>query len=116
MISIQRRRQRGFTLVELVITVLIVAILASIALPAYQDQVRKSRRAEVKGEILAMVQCMERFNTANSTYVGGPARCTAPVNTFYNVAYANVARTTFTINAVAQGGQANDPRQMRFQQ
>lgn len=102
------RYQRGFTLIEIVITVLVVAILAAIALPAYQDQVRKSRRAEAKSHMLQMTQCMERFNTSNSTYVGGPALCQAPPNNFYNLAYINVTRTTFGIDAVPQAGQAND--------
>lgn len=41
------RKNNGFTLIEIVITVAIVAILASIAIPAYQDQIRKARRADV---------------------------------------------------------------------
>ncbi|MCG6118750.1 MAG: hypothetical protein MEQ07_11260 [Aquimonas sp.] len=58
--------------------------------------------------MLQLTQCMERFNTSNSTYVGGPARCQAPPNNFYNLGYVNVARTTFGIDAVPQGGQVND--------
>ena len=44
-----KQTQQGFTLIELMVTVAIVGILASIAYPSYQDSVMKSRRADVKG-------------------------------------------------------------------
>jgi type IV pilus assembly protein PilE len=61
-------RRRGFTLIELMITVAIVAILASIAFPAYTSQVRKGKRAEGKAKILTAQQRLERYYTDNSTY------------------------------------------------
>ncbi|MGH9960023.1 MAG: type IV pilin protein, partial [Pyrinomonadaceae bacterium] len=59
---------RGFTLIELMITVAVVAILASIALPSYLEQVRKSKRAEGKSALLRAAQNMERYYTSNNTY------------------------------------------------
>lgn len=59
---------RGFTLIELMITVAVVAILASIALPSYLEQVRKSKRAEGKSALLRAAQNMERYYTNNNTY------------------------------------------------
>lgn len=101
-------QSRGFTLVELMVVVMIVAVLTSIAVPSYLEQVRKSRRAEAKTQMLEAVQCMERFQTTNSTYVGGPARCAAPANEYYVLAFADVARNTFTLSATAQGSQVDD--------
>jgi type IV pilus assembly protein PilE len=59
-------RQRGVTLIELMITIVIVGILASIAVPSYQNYVRQAARAEAKGILLETVQFLERnYTTAN---------------------------------------------------
>lgn len=61
--------RRGFTLVELLITVAIVSILAAIALPSFQEQVRRSQRTEGKAALLRAAQLLERNYTVNNTYV-----------------------------------------------
>jgi len=63
------RKQRGFTLVELMIVVAIVGILAMVAFPAYQGQVKKGNRAEGKSAVLKTAQALERYFTVNNTYV-----------------------------------------------
>lgn len=110
-------RYRGFTLIELMITVAIVAILASIAYPSYQEQVRKSRRADCAGELQLLANAMERSFTLNGTYPGAPP---APFNggcpidggtKVYDFAIAlGAANTTFTISAAPTAGspQAGD--------
>ena len=60
--------QAGFTLIELMITVTIVAILAAIAYPAYTEQMAKSRRAEGKAMLMEVMGAQERFYSLNSTY------------------------------------------------
>jgi type IV pilus assembly protein PilE len=66
----RRRRIRiehcgGFTLIELMIVVAIVAILASIAYPAYRESLAKGRRVQAAGELMAAHQWMDRFYTEN---------------------------------------------------
>jgi type IV pilus assembly protein PilE len=60
----------GFSLIELMIVVAIVAILAAIAYPAYQDQIRKTRRADCQGTMMEAAGAAERFFTENNTYTG----------------------------------------------
>jgi type IV pilus assembly protein PilE len=61
-------RQDGFTLVELMITVVVVSILASLSYGAYTEQLAKSRRAAARAMIMDVLQHEERFFTENNTY------------------------------------------------
>jgi len=64
----QRRRQRGVTLIELMIVVVVVGILASVAYPGYQEYVRRAKRAEAKALISDIAARMERYFFDNNTY------------------------------------------------
>ena len=97
--------QRGFTLIELMIVVAVVAILAALAYPAYNDQVRKSRRAQAKANLVEYAQSAERHFTVNNTYVGFSA---PSGNTPYYTVGTTVAAGTFTLTAIATGDQLND--------
>lgn len=59
---------RGFTLIEVMITVVIVAVLASIAFPNFMDAVRKSRRSEAFTALSNVQQTQERWRANNQTY------------------------------------------------
>ena len=61
-------RISGFTLIELMITVVIVAVLASIALPSYTGYVARARRADARTQLLQVAQFMQRFYAANDSF------------------------------------------------
>jgi type IV pilus assembly protein PilE len=69
-------KQRGFTLIEIMVVVMVMAVLASIALPSYQEQVRKGRRADALAAMNETAQALERFYTLNNTYTGYTLRAT----------------------------------------
>ncbi len=64
------RKTRGMTLIELMIVIAILGIMVALGYPSYQEQVRKSRRAEGMGELLELADRMERFYSDRGTYVG----------------------------------------------
>lgn len=65
-----RNRQGGFTLIELMIVVVVVAVLAGIALTSYQNAVVKSRRSAAAACLLEEAQYVERYYTTKLTYKG----------------------------------------------
>ena len=62
------RKWRGFTLVELLITMVIAGILATIAVPSYQNHVQKARRANAYSCLLDTAQRQENFFYQNNRY------------------------------------------------
>lgn len=108
------KRQSGFTLIELMIVVAIVAILAAIAVPAYNEQVRKSRRGAGKAVMMETVQALERFHTVNNTYAGfTPTSLASPSGStgtaqHYAITVSNLGVATYSISAVPQNAQAVD--------
>ena len=115
MFNVARSSARGFTLIELMIVVAVVAILAAIAVPSYAEHVRKSRRAQAKADLVEYAAAAERYHTVNNTYVGynfpngtntiqspregGAAAYTLTMNT---------AARTFTLTATAGTAQSKD--------
>lgn len=105
-----RHASSGFTLIELMVVVAIVAILVSIALPSYQDSVRKGRRGQAKADLVDVAQQAERYRTVNNSYTGftllssnSPTTGTAAYGLALNVAEDG---TTFTATATPVAGTA----------
>lgn len=108
--------QRGFTLIELMIAVAIVGILASIALPSYQDYVRKGRRADAQAFMHEVASRQQHFLVDRRMYAStlDALGLAAPssVSPHYNITLTNVVNNVqpmgFTLQAAPIGGQARD--------
>ena len=104
------KRHRGFTLIELMITVAVIGILAAIAYPSYAEYVRRGHRAEARAGLLQAAQWMERAATAMGSYpltANFPASLqTVPANR-YDIS-ANSNGTTYTLTATPKNTQTGD--------
>lgn len=100
-------KARGFTLIELMVTIAILAIIAAIAVPIYSSQVEKARRADAVSSLMDAAQQLERCFTRTSTYSG----CSVPsasADGHYSIS-ATVAATSYDLTAAPQGSQSDDP-------
>ncbi len=117
-----RARAGGFTLIELVIAMVVVAILAAIAIPSYQAQVRKSHRTDAKTTVLDLAAREQRYYSVQNSFTPSfvdlgystvaQASIPSPAG-YYTItvaapAPAAGANPTFTITATATGTQTSD--------
>jgi type IV pilus assembly protein PilE len=81
------QRAKGFTLIELMVTVMVVAILASIAIPSYSDYVTRSKLSEATGNLADLRVKMEQYYADNRRYSIDPGikECGIPGNNKPNV-------------------------------
>lgn len=111
--------QKGFTLIELMITVAIVGILAAVAYPSYQQHILKTRRAEAKACLSELAQFMERFYTTNLRYDKDAAnvdvalpniQCRTDLTNFYTTQFVanSLGQRSYSLEAVPKGSQASD--------
>lgn len=109
------RTQRGFTLIEVMIVVVIIAILAAIAVPSYRDYVTRGRIVEATSGLADARNKMEQFFQDNRTYpTGCVIQPTAPGATEvqltslqnFNLACSDLGATTYTVTATGTGPMA----------
>ncbi len=107
--------QKGFTFIELLVTVGIIGILAIIAIPSYLSYVTKAGRSDAKTSLLNLANLLERYYSQKNTYVGATIANLGLTNPtsggYYNLEIANITATTYTIQAVPQGRQAANDTQ-----
>lgn len=119
------QRHKGFTLIEMMIVIAIIAVLAAIAIPNYQQYLIKSGRSEGQAKLLEAMQMQERFYSQNQTYTanlgtgglaysGVAANADAPSEDSRYLIRAAVCDAGTAISscvlltAIPQGGQASD--------
>ena len=117
------KRMKGFTLIELMIVVAIIAILLTIALPAYNEQIRKSRRAQGKTDLTEQSQILERMFTIDRDYSlaagslcagGGGPTVNSPLSgtAWYTISavctQTGTPYTAYTLTATPNGDQVKD--------
>ena len=98
------KSQNAFTLIEVMITVVIVAILTAVAMPIYTDFLRRGRITEATSELTARRLRAEQYFQDNRTYVGMP-ECAETVLQNFTIGCPNPeTQTTFTIRATGNAG------------
>jgi type IV pilus assembly protein PilE len=111
-------KERGFTLMEVVITMVIIGVLTAIAIPSYIAYIQRSSRAQARMALLEAVVWMDRWRTQNGRF-DDPGNANNPPPTFpftqapqtgaakYTVAVA-ATPVTYTVTATATGTMTGD--------
>lgn len=114
--SVGRTKQRGFTLIELMVVVAIVAILAAIAYPSYQQYVIRGNRAAAQAQMMDIANRQQQYLLANRTFAtktqleaSGYALPTEVIGKYtYDITVGSGSVPSFTITFTATGSQASD--------
>lgn len=105
-----KRRSRGFTTVELMITVVILGVLVMVALPSFQQQIRKGRRADAMAALANLQQAQERWRSTrtmyapNSELTAGLGLSATSASGYYTIAINANSATGYTATATAASG------------
>ena len=105
------KKMNGFSLIEMMIAVVVIGILASIAIPSYQNYVLNAALNDARTSLMGLSSAMERFRAQNGTYIGAADANGVPQiyftqspesgNPNFNLRVVNATATSFTISAVA---------------
>ncbi len=119
-----KSNNRGVTLIELVVVILIVGILAAFAVPSYRQYLLRTHRAEAKSALLNLAAAQEKFYLQNNIYATDAALTDAAPdglglsatteNGYYSIEITAADANGFSATATAEGGQADDGRCASF--
>lgn len=110
----KQKFNRGFTLVELMISIGIVGILAGVAYPSYTDYVLRSNRSEAQRELMRFANLQEQVFVDTRTYASDMKGLGLSTTTFetisknYEIKVISQTKTTFTLKAIAKNVQLKD--------
>jgi type IV pilus assembly protein PilE len=114
----ERRGARGFSLLELMITVAIIGVLSAIALPSYRSYVLRGNRTDAIKALAFYQQALERCYSQNFSYAGCAQIPMMPVATtdgYYSITMPTLTNTSYVLLATTAGTQASDTQCTTFQ-
>lgn len=103
-----KTNRKGFTLVELMIVIAIVAILVALALPSYGRYVRKANRGEAQQLLLNWANNQELWRANNASYADESTALGVPTHDKYTFTVTDESSTSYTLTADPINDQAND--------
>ncbi len=113
-----KSKNRGVTLIELMVVILVVGILAAFAVPSYRQYLLRTHRAEAKSALLNLAAAQEKFYLQNNIYAtDGELTDAAPdglgmtattENGYYSIEITAADADGFSATATAEDGQADD--------
>lgn len=102
--SLPARQSLGFTLIEMMIVVVLISILAAVAIPNYQAQVRKARRTDAQVLLLETAQKLERCAAQFGAYNNAGCGVTAPAADHYTITIPTQTISSYVISATPISG------------
>lgn len=102
----QTKHTYGFTIVELMVVLIIIAILAAVAYPSYQESILKTKRAEGRAALMRIMQQQERYYSQHASYIAfSAASVNAETQSFRWYSGDNASNSFYEISAEACSGQ-----------
>jgi len=104
------KTKKGFTLIELMIVIAVIAIVVAIAIPAYSDYITRSKRADGKTGLLALQLEQEKYRANNPTYAAA-ASLGLPADSpdgHYQINVTSFSAASYALSAAPNASQ-NDP-------
>ncbi|MFC6219650.1 type IV pilin protein [Pelomonas aquatica] len=103
----QGRQHHGFTLIEVMVAAVIVAIIAAVAIPQYSQYVVRGRMVEAQGQLAGLGTSLQQYYQDNRSYVGacGNGLAAAPANTtYFTYTCPTLAAASFLVQASGNSG------------